>query len=730
MKCWILFFTLFIGVFSYGYSQSDSLIISDLGKNLNLNSVRLIPGLFSHIANDEDVLGGNTSIRNIEKKSLIWKGNNNGNGFGYFERNRDLGQVFNISALYDVSVKSIIVRTSRGNNAVLSGASNAEMFLNIYEVVPINSKDVIINDNGTSVGSKSAHGFDLALHRADDYIEGVKYKLIRTFSGGKFPVILPTKQFTYRRYKQDSSYGEEFGHLRYVKFQLCSDKELILKAGKKYAFMIGFNSPDRGRSIALAIRSEVHSLNSPKMVMDSLSQTIWGIRREGKNNLAPKTVHDTTLFKNSLYLDHLKLESMFPKERYKVPEPTSNGYPDVDTYRTLQFYIQGEIPEINYDEVVLRIDSSDRFTVPGRWSEKRIKQWFDTLPWLVGCNYIPSTAINQIEMWQASTWDSLTILRELKMARSLGMNTLRVYLHDMVWYTDSFGFYSRMDKFISYCSKFSIRPIFVFFDDCHYPEPYIGTQPLPVKKWHNSGWVNSPARKIVNKIYNNTQTKDELLRLKNYLQGVLLRYAQDKRILAWELYNEPGRGNALEGGNDRSDDNSSKLLLFAWKWAREINPSQPLTATAFGSLGRLNNLINFINSDFYSIHPYGDATYLVNKIMEYKRFNRPIFVTEWLARTMGSTVENCLPVLKAFNIPAYNWGFVSGKTGTIWPWSSRRDENGNFLNINNLRKNGQVIQPGDQLPEPKVWFHDLFRIDGSPYSQNEIDIFRILTQMN
>jgi hypothetical protein len=38
-----------------------------------------------------------------------------------------------------------------------------------------------------------------------------------------------------------------------------------------------------------------------------------------------------------------------------------------------------------------------------------------------------------------------------------------------------------------------------------------------------------------------------------------------------------------------------------------------------------------------------------------------------------------------------------------------------------------VLKLGEPVPEPEVWFHDLFRMDGTPYDQAEIDSFRELT---
>ncbi len=367
--------------------------------------------------------------------------------------------------------------------------------------------------------------------------------------------------------------------------------------------------------------------------------------------------------------------------------------------------------------------------VNGQWSKEKANQWYARQPWLVGANYLPATAINQIEMWQASTWDPKTIDKEFGWAKETGMNTMRVFLHDMVWASDKAGLYKRMDEFLNIAAKHRITPFFVFFDDCHFPNPTLGEQPLPVTGYHNSGWVNSPARDLALRFSEDKATPKEIANLKGYVQETIKHFKNDKRVLMWELYNEPGRGNNLDGADKASSigDKSNKLLYQSWLWAREINPSQPITGTAKGSLGEMNVKINRINADVLSVHSYEKPEVLERVIKNYQADGRPIIMTEWLARTQESSVAGCLPILKKYNVGAVNWGFVSGKSGTVWPWFSRR-ENGKNISVNQKRDEGKVVKPGEPFPEPKLWFHDLYRTDGTPFDQKEIDIFKELTQ--
>jgi len=371
-------------------------------------------------------------------------------------------------------------------------------------------------------------------------------------------------------------------------------------------------------------------------------------------------------------------------------------------------------------------------TVKGRWTTEKANNWYASQPWLVGCNYLPATAINQIEMWQASTWDPKTIDKELGLAESIGMNTLRVFLHDLVWANDEKGLYNRMNEFLIIAQKHKIKPFFVFFDDCHFPKPHLGVQPPPVARYHNSGWVNSPGRALALKFAEDTATPAEISNLKGYVQQTINHFKNDDRVLMWELYNEPGRHKSEDNVTFTTPmgDKSNKLLHDAWVWAREINPQQPITATAEGSVGENNIQISLNNSDVYSIHSYSSALAMDSLIREYKSYGRPVMMTEWLARTNNKTVEDCLPVLKKYKVAAVNWGLVAGKSGTVWPWSSRRNTDGTNISVKEKRAKGEIIKPGEPFPEPEIWFHDLFRTDGTPFSKKEIAIFKALTNGN
>ncbi len=335
----------------------------------------------------------------------------------------------------------------------------------------------------------------------------------------------------------------------------------------------------------------------------------------------------------------------------------------------------------------------------GQWSAQKAKNWYTQQPWLVGCNFSPSTAINQLEMWQADTFDPDTIDRELGWAASIGMNTARVYLHDLLWTQDSEGFLERIDLFLDICKKHNIRPMFVLFDSCWNPHPKLGKQPEPKPHLHNSGWVQSPHIDVI-------KNPERIDTLEPYVKGVLGRFKDDVRVLMWDLYNEPG--------NKQEDHESLVLLKKVFKWARQVNPSQPLTTGLWegdwqkDKLSELNKYM-LDHSDVITFHAYHGLDRTKEKFNNLKPYGRPLLCTEYMARTVGSMFTEHLPYFKENHIGAYNWGLVAGKTQTQYPWES-------------LRK--------DFTAEPEVWFHDIFRPDGTPYDTAEIELFKKLTAGN
>ena len=343
------------------------------------------------------------------------------------------------------------------------------------------------------------------------------------------------------------------------------------------------------------------------------------------------------------------------------------------------------------------------------WSPDRAGNWYRAQGWLVGANYITSNAVNQLEMFQADTFDPQRIDTELGWARSAGFNTIRVFLHDLLWAQDHQGFQGRLAQFVDIVARHGIKPLFVLFDSCWDPFPQAGPQRPPRPGVHNSGWVQSPgAQRIDDPGYAHT--------LRDYVTGVLTQFRNDDRVLGWDLWNEPDNPSRQYRAVERKDKEAvvANLLPQVFEWARTVDPRQPLTSAVWhgewADLGRRSAItgIQLDNSDVITFHSYDKPAWFETRINELVPYGRPILCTEYLARTVGSTIESILPIAKRYNVGAINWGLVAGKTQTYFPWDSWE-------------------HPYPTMP--KVWFHDLLQPDGRPFRDDEIQTIRQLSDL-
>ncbi|WP_420320030.1 cellulase family glycosylhydrolase [Flagellimonas sp.] len=348
----------------------------------------------------------------------------------------------------------------------------------------------------------------------------------------------------------------------------------------------------------------------------------------------------------------------------------------------------------------------------GKWAVERANEWYNGLDWLVGCNFVPSNAINQLEMWQKDTFSPELIDKELGWAEDLGFNTLRVFLHYIPWKEDKEGFYERVDKFLEICAKHNMRVMLIFFDDVWHPNPESGLQPKPEQGVHNSGWVQCPGIDILKNLALHEAD------LKSYVQETMERYVEDTRVLIWDLYNEPANPNEASYGEielENKMDYSLILLQKAFEWAREVNPSQPICSDVWRvghlDLSQLDAIDRFCyeNSDIINFHSYYGPEITEKMVELLSASGRPLICTEYMARTAGSTFETILPILQNHKVGAYNWGLVNGKSNTIYPWSS---------------------WDNPFTDEPEVWFHDIFRKDGTPFSDKEAAFIKTTINQN
>lgn len=343
----------------------------------------------------------------------------------------------------------------------------------------------------------------------------------------------------------------------------------------------------------------------------------------------------------------------------------------------------------------------------GRWSDEKAASWAEENGWVRGCDFIPSYAINQLEMWQEQTFSPECIDRELGLAEDLGFNMMRVFLHHKLWEQDKEGFKARIDKYLEISSSHGISTMFVFLDDCWCEVCELGEQPSPARGVHNSGWCKDPGILYYGPCGSGCEYAEDTTAivgvLEAYIKDIMTTFKDDRRVAIWDMYNEPGGGQ----DPDRYWTRSFPLLKDTFRWAREVNPSQPITAGVWSPNPDLNemNVWQLKNSDIITYHTYEPLENHKAMIDTLKTYNRPMICTEYMARTQNSTFQTIMPMLKAEGIGAINWGFVAGKTNTIFAWGTPLD-----------------------VDEPEVWFHDIFRKDGTPYDTAEIECIKALTQ--
>ena len=333
----------------------------------------------------------------------------------------------------------------------------------------------------------------------------------------------------------------------------------------------------------------------------------------------------------------------------------------------------------------------------GRWSEEKANQWYYSQEWVVGCDYVVSNAINQIEMWQESTFSPGLIDKELAVAAELGFNTIRLFLHDRVYDSDPKRFKNRLAQVLDICENYGIKVVMTFFTNGgKFDHIALGEQPAPTPGVHNPEWRQTPGAKAVN-------DPAEWPRLEKYVKDILKTFRHDKRIYCWCLYNEPE--------NDNRGANSLPLMREAFKWGWEVNPDQPLTAP-YASLMANDDRSNLAiwgflaeNCDIMSFHCYNPMNVLMDKyINPLKKMNRPIICTECVGRP-ANTLFDMYTICKKENIGVLSFGLYDSKMQCKFHWDSK---------------------PG--AGEPKVWFHDIFKADGTPYDQKEIDFIKEITK--
>jgi hypothetical protein len=340
-----------------------------------------------------------------------------------------------------------------------------------------------------------------------------------------------------------------------------------------------------------------------------------------------------------------------------------------------------------------------------RWSTERAQAWSEGTNWLLGCNFSPSTAGNQLELWQRETFDPVTIDRELGWAAEVvGMNSIRLFLHDLAWEVDPRGFLDRLDQVLDLAAGHGISVMPVLFDGIWDPDPRPGPQGSPRPGVHNSMWLQSPGATVI-------ADRNRWPALRPYVEAVLGRFGTDRRVVVWDLFNEPDSFNPYRALGDPVHKRRlvGELLEQVWDWAAEVDPDQPLTVGVYVLPHRHPERASAVartaleRSDIVSFHCYQDEGGLRRTIAALKSHGRPLVCTEWMGRPRSPVA--LAGVLRDERVGGYTWGLVDGRTQTKYSWTSW------------LRPD----RPG------RPWFHDLLHTDGQPYDEEEAALLRSLS---
>ncbi len=345
-----------------------------------------------------------------------------------------------------------------------------------------------------------------------------------------------------------------------------------------------------------------------------------------------------------------------------------------------------------------------------KWTKEKIWDWYNSRPWMRGCNYIPADCCNRIEMWQALDFEKHleTMEQEFALMQSVGYNSIRVILEYIVYEGEHDSFMERFERFLSLADKYGISVMVCFGNDCTVPKnsgertPRLGPQEYDIG-YHGGKKISphgSNPDKVGYSLLDEPESAEGFFRM---VREIVTKYAGDERICIWDLFNEPGANNRGEI--------SVPHVRKIFETARECNPCQPLTSGTWhtpapGPYDATPAEYAALElSDIISFHCYGGMDQNVERIHACRKWGRPMLNTEWLNRCSHNNVNIFFPLYYLEKIGCWNWGFVAGKTQTYEPWESYWRE---------LENN-----PGADLDITK-WQHDLFRPNLRPYDPMEI----------
>lgn len=347
------------------------------------------------------------------------------------------------------------------------------------------------------------------------------------------------------------------------------------------------------------------------------------------------------------------------------------------------------------------------------WSREKIWEWYNSKPWIRGCNFMSSDCANRIDQWQEYNFEERfeTTKRELALAAETGFNSIRIIPEFFVWKQEHDGFMERFERYISEAAKNGISCMIVLGNDCMPPKEealarmHLGEQHVD---WgYHGGRKISQHGSFEGAGYSIIDEPEYAEEFYKYVKEIVTKYKNDKRIIIWDVFNEPG--------NSKREKISMPVLKKMFEIIRNINPIQPLTVGVWRNYDYtvISEIEKFglENSDIISYHNYGTYEQNIIILNWLKKFGRPIINTEWLNRCGGNSIEAHFPLFFLNKIGCYNWGFVAGKYQTYEPHNKIWD---------NYKKNPADFERFDFTK----WFHDLYRPSLNPYNPQEIELIK------
>ena len=354
-----------------------------------------------------------------------------------------------------------------------------------------------------------------------------------------------------------------------------------------------------------------------------------------------------------------------------------------------------------------------------RWSKEKAWEWYNSRPWIRGCNYMGSDCANRIDQWQEYGFEEKlkTADREFALMEKIGYNSIRIIIEYEVWDRQHDGFMDRLDRYIETAWRHGITSMIVLSNECSVRTPTFQPAVFGEQFWE---WGFHGGKEWKTWYAHGTDTRYNLLddpevvpHYYDMVREIMTKYARDERVIAWNVMNEPGNGRASK---------SLPHLKKFFEIGREIDPIQPLMADVWRGMKNCRATTEIEQyalekSDVISFHSYTSYDDNIRLIYQLKKIGRPAINTEWLHR-FYQKLEEIFPLYFLERIGCYQWGLVQGKYQT-YEYSQatwQKYERDGYEAVKHI--------------DFTKWCHDLYRFGGRfPYDPKEIEVIKKYTKM-